>query len=182
VAGNFHIAHGVSVVQDGRHIHQFNPSDAHSYNISHTIHSLSFGHSYPLAPKNPLQEVSFIIPTSGSTGLKQYFFKILPTTFRDARSLWNPYVESCRYTYTERFRPLMLPDPHTGVLIQQMAVLPGIFFVYDLQPFMIYTTISRMPVTHLITRLLAIVGGVFSVLGMADSLVYRIQKVLNKKT
>lgn len=181
VAGNFHIAHGVSIIQDGRHIHQFNPFDAHMYNISHTINSLSFGHFYPRAPKNPLQHVSFIIPTNGSTGLKQYFFKIVPTTFQYANTPWKRYIDSCRYTYTERFRPLMLPDPHTGVLTQQTAVLPGIFFIYDLQPFVIYTTLTRMPLTHLFTRLLAIVGGVYSVLGMADSLVYRIQKLLNKK-
>jgi hypothetical protein len=38
VAGNFHIAHGDSIVRDGRHIHQFVPAEAPHYNISHTIH------------------------------------------------------------------------------------------------------------------------------------------------
>ena len=89
-------------------------------------------------------------------------------------------MESNQYSYTERFRPLMLPDPHTGTLTQQMAVLPGIFFVYDLQPFMIHSTKTSMPFTHLITRLLAIVGGVYSVCGMTDSLIFRIQKFFKK--
>jgi hypothetical protein len=122
-----------------------------------------------------------MIPPDGSTGLKQYFIKVVPTHYQDQTGLFHSYMLTNQFTFTERFRPLMLPDPHTGVLTQQMAVLPGIFFVYDLQPFMIHTTKSTMPMTHLITRLLAIVGGVFSVLGMADSLVYRIQKLLNKK-
>ena len=71
----------------------------------------------------------------------------------------------------------MVADPQTGILTQQMSVLPGIFFVYDLQPYMMYTTKTSMPLTHLLTRLLAIVGGSFSVLGMMDSLLFRIQKM-----
>lgn len=54
VAGNFHIAHGESVVRDGRHIHQFVPAEAHTFNISHTLHSISFGDPYPNMPPNPL--------------------------------------------------------------------------------------------------------------------------------
>ena len=54
VAGNFHIAHGESIVRDGRHIHQFNPFLAPKFNVSHTIHSISFGDPYPSMPKNPL--------------------------------------------------------------------------------------------------------------------------------
>lgn len=56
VAGNFHIAHGESIVRDGRHIHQFNPALAPKYNISHTIHSISFGDPYPSMPSNPLDK------------------------------------------------------------------------------------------------------------------------------
>lgn len=47
VAGNFHIAHGQSIVMDGRHIHQFLPQEAHTFNISHTINDLTFGAAYP---------------------------------------------------------------------------------------------------------------------------------------
>ncbi|KAJ1406119.1 hypothetical protein B484DRAFT_211832 [Ochromonadaceae sp. CCMP2298] len=54
VAGNFHIAHGESIVRDGRHIHQFNPALAPRFNVSHTIHSVSFGDPYPSMPANPL--------------------------------------------------------------------------------------------------------------------------------
>lgn len=54
VAGNFHIAQGESIVRDGRHIHQFNPALAPKFNVSHTIHELSFGEPYPSMPINPL--------------------------------------------------------------------------------------------------------------------------------
>ena len=56
VAGNFHIAQGESIVRDGRHIHQFNPTLAPKFNVSHTIHSLSFGDPYPSMPGNPLDK------------------------------------------------------------------------------------------------------------------------------
>lgn len=47
VAGNFHIAFGDSIVKDGRHIHQFIPSEAPFFNVSHKIHHVSFGDEYP---------------------------------------------------------------------------------------------------------------------------------------
>jgi hypothetical protein len=52
-------------------------------------------------------------------------------------------------------------------------VIPGIFFVYDLSPFMLQVSTAQIPLSHLITRLLAVVGGVFCVLGLLDSLWYK---------
>jgi endoplasmic reticulum-Golgi intermediate compartment protein 3 len=54
VAGNFHMTLGESIVRDGAHIHQFVPSEAPGFNVSHTIHSLSFGQTYVSMPPNPL--------------------------------------------------------------------------------------------------------------------------------
>jgi endoplasmic reticulum-Golgi intermediate compartment protein 3 len=54
VAGNFHMTLGESFVRDGAHIHQFIPAEAPGFNVSHTIHSLSFGETYPSMPPNPL--------------------------------------------------------------------------------------------------------------------------------
>jgi hypothetical protein len=54
VAGNFHMTLGESFVRDGAHIHQFIPAEAPGFNVSHTIHSLSFGDTYPSMPPNPL--------------------------------------------------------------------------------------------------------------------------------
>ncbi len=43
VAGNFHVAMGESTVRQGQHIHLFDYQASHGFNISHTIHKLSFG-------------------------------------------------------------------------------------------------------------------------------------------
>jgi hypothetical protein len=159
VAGNFHIAHGESIVRDGRHIHQFIPSEAPGYNISHTIHSISFGDPYPNMPKNPLDGVTKIISEEVGTGLFQYFIKVIPTVYMDGSSRLSKREKKAleanggwgitskkriltnQYTMTERFRPLQLPELKVqpqgdipGVPPQpaksQPAVLPGIFFVY----------------------------------------------------
>jgi hypothetical protein len=59
VSGNFHIAFGDSVIRDGMHIHQFVPAEAPTFNVSHTIHSLSFGLPFPGMPENPLDSGNY---------------------------------------------------------------------------------------------------------------------------
>mmetsp|Transcript_21300 Transcript_21300/g.48190 ORF Transcript_21300/g.48190 Transcript_21300/m.48190 type:complete len:330 (+) Transcript_21300:330-1319(+) len=178
VAGNFHIAHGESIVRDGRHIHQFNPALAHSFNVSHTIHSISFGDPYPSMPANPLDKVARIIGAEESTGLFQYFVRIVPTIYTNE---FGRKTHTNQYTITDRFRPLALPTSAKDSNKPQEAILPGIFFIYELSPFMIAASRIRMPVLHLITKVLAIVGGVFTVLGVADSILFRLQKLVNVK-
>jgi hypothetical protein len=52
--------------------------------------------------------------------------------------------------------------------------------VYELAPFMITVTEAQVPLSHLATRLLAIVGGVFSVMGIIDALLFRLNKLAGK--
>ncbi len=58
--------------------------------------------------------------------------------------------------------------------------MPGIFFVYEMSPFMIEAKGSTIPFTHLLTKLCAIVGGVLTVVGVLDSLVFKVQKWIIK--
>jgi hypothetical protein len=106
VSGNFHIAHGESVVRDSQHMHHFNPATAPKFNISHTIHSLSFGENYPNMPANPLDSAFKIIPTDGTTGLVQYFIKIIPTVYKDDS---GNVMQTNQYSASDRFRPFAMP-------------------------------------------------------------------------
>jgi len=179
VAGNFHIAHGESIVRDGRHIHQFNPEDAPKYNCSHTIHSISFGETYPNMPKNPLDTIKKVVSKDVGTGLYQYFIKVIPTIYTDESSR---RLYTNQYTFTERFRPLLIPDTKNAAPIQT-TILPGIFFVYDLSPFLIEVKRTRMPFLHLMKQLFAIVGGIFGILKIIDLLIFKIDKyILNKRS
>ena len=177
VAGNIHIAHGESIVRDGRHIHQFNPADAPSFNCSHTIHSLTFGDPYPRMPKNPLDKTSRMVTPDVGTGLFQYFIKIIPTIYTDE----NQYrLYTNQYTFTERFRPLSMPDPQ-NLQAQTNTILPGIFFVYDLSPFLVEVRRTREPLVHLIKQIFAIVGGVFTVMACVDGVLFKLNKMNGKK-
>lgn len=184
VAGNWHIAHGESIVRDGKHIHQFLPAEAPGFNVSHTIHSVSFGDPYPSMPKNPLDGISRIVTPTVGTGLFQYFIRIIPTIYTDERSR---QLHTNQYTITERFKPLQLPEMNPfgfggggggGNTAPPAAVLPGIFFVYDLSPFMVEVHKTRPPLSHLLTKLCAIVGGVFSVMGVIDGGLHRVSRLL----
>ena len=210
---------------------------------------------------------------SGSTGLFQYFIKIVPTTYKGKDILdslgpeWAGYmeeletegseegeirapfqIETNRYFATERFKPLMkeVEDEHwdLGTLFEtkdddddkdtsnedygeriyddddiddyyydrgpkykksdsdsgdkpkkplagahvgggaggshahhehhkkQQAILPGVFFVYQIYPFAIEVTKEVVPFTHLLIRIMATVGGVFTIFGWLDAVLY----------
>jgi hypothetical protein len=204
VAGNFHIAMGEGVERDGRHIHSFVPEDAPNFNASHIIHQLSFG---PGDDGSPLNGVTKIVGHEhGTTGLFQYFIKVVPTTYKDmlppiseqdGKLLYekgenNPdgILETNRYFYTERFRPLMTEleeEGEDGKLAQvhaggahshehhhaaRNAILPGVFFMYEIYPFAVEITANRVPFTHLFIRILATVGGVVTIVRWADAVLY----------
>ena len=51
----------------------------------------------------------------------------------------------------------------------QNAVLPGVFFIYEIYPFAVEISKNSVPFTHLLIRLMATVGGVFTIVKLADS-------------
>lgn len=68
----------------------------------------------------------------GSTGLYQYFIKVVPTVFSDGN---KRKLHTNQYTFTERFRPLMLPDPTSGLLtaVRQHTALCIISQIYSIR-------------------------------------------------
>lgn len=216
VGGNFHIAMGEGVERDGRHIHTFNPEDTHNFNASHVVNHLSFGpepdggsssRSSSNSELTALNGVSKIVTKEyGTTGLFQYFIKVVPTKYKNAGPR-NIDVETNRYFYTERFRPLMKeyfddddltvqdeigdddesPDPdkkltsvqaghvgghahHDHHNVKKNSVLPGVFFIYEIYPFEVEISKMTVPLTHLWIRIMATVGGVFTILRWVDCL------------
>ena len=57
----------------------------------------------------------------------------------------------------------------------------GVFFMYDLSPMMVQLTETRRSLTHFLTGVCAIVGGVFTVAGMVDGMLYHSQRALKMK-
>jgi len=170
VAGNFHVAIGEAVVRDGRHIHQFDPAEAHLFDISHTTHTLSFGQPYP-GSQNPLDGTSFMIDKDTGTGLHQYFIQVVPTIYQVADST----LITNQFSFTRRFKPLhpKKSDKFDNHPFGMSSVLPGVFFIYDISPFMVEISQVKVPFTHFLTKICAIAGGVYSVAGVVDSLIHQ---------
>eukprot|EP00004_Rigifila_ramosa_P013105 TRINITY_DN2886_c0_g1_i2.p2 TRINITY_DN2886_c0_g1~~TRINITY_DN2886_c0_g1_i2.p2 ORF type:complete len:127 (-),score=22.44 TRINITY_DN2886_c0_g1_i2:86-466(-) len=76
-------------------------------------------------------------------------------------------VKTNQFSVTEHYRPLSL-DASQG--------LPGVFVMYDLSPIMVVTTEHRSPLSHFLASVCAIVGGVFTVSSIVDSIVYHTTK------
>jgi hypothetical protein len=227
VAGNFHIAMGEGMERNGRLIHTFQPDDTMNFNASHIIHHLSFGvpedksstgssssstTMLQLSSKDtttPLNGVSKIVDHQrGTTGLFQYFIKIVPTTYVTKQGQRR---ETNGFFFTERFRPLMqeyyeedwdddsltedeeqedkktyskegkevvVGPPgthghhhHDHHDVKKNSILPGIFFIYEIYPFAVEITENSVTVTHLLIRLMATVGGVFTTMKLLDTFV-----------
>eukprot|EP00522_Entomoneis_paludosa_P010422 CAMPEP_0172446590 /NCGR_PEP_ID=MMETSP1065-20121228/6150_1 /TAXON_ID=265537 /ORGANISM="Amphiprora paludosa, Strain CCMP125" /LENGTH=290 /DNA_ID=CAMNT_0013197743 /DNA_START=162 /DNA_END=1034 /DNA_ORIENTATION=+ len=212
VAGNFHIAMGEGIQRNGKHVHIFNPEETHHFNASHVIHHLSFGghHEKPFdsasmnAEETPLNGVAKIVEEKhGTTGLFQYFIKIVPTAYVTPTSGEEVRRETNGFFFTERFRPLMkeyfehvedLDDEsdendgdsngkvaadagHSGKHahhghhnVKTNSVLPGVFFIYEIYPFCVEVRPNVVPLTHLLIRLMATIGGVLTIVQFVDGL------------
>lgn len=200
VAGNFHIAMGEAVEKNGRHVHQFIPEDAPNFNVSHIIHQLSFGLPIPGRSERGALDgvIKIVTEDTGTTGLFQYFLKVVPTYYKSHKAAKQAIMETNRFFVTERFRPLMteVADEHYALGTEhnedvigvhaggkgggsshahhehhkiQNAVLPGIFFVYDIYPFALEVSKTTVPLSHLLIRIMAVVGGVISLTGIVIS-------------
>ncbi|KAF1332745.1 Endoplasmic reticulum-golgi intermediate compartment protein, partial [Globisporangium splendens] len=164
VAGNFHVALGRTFHREGRLVHQFRPGQEMTFNASHIIHSLSFGTPYP-GSIGPLDGTVKITESSRADDLLGHLVEgaLVPATVVDNGDNRFVFIAS-QFSYTQQSRYL---DP-----FGQMSALPGTFFVFDLSPFMVKVDNDRVPLTHFLTNICAIIGGVVSIAGFVDSFMY----------
>ncbi|CEG45653.1 COPII vesicle protein [Plasmopara halstedii] len=128
------------------------------FDTSHTIHSLSFGELYP-DMNNPLNNRQKQLPET-SRGSFQYFLKIVPTEYT---FLSADRISTNQFSATEHFRELT-PAGDNG--------LPMVAFSYSFSPIMFRIEQYRVGFLQFLTSVCAIVGGVFTILGIMDSLAF----------
>ncbi|KAG6505135.1 endoplasmic reticulum-Golgi intermediate compartment protein 3-like [Zingiber officinale] len=157
VAGNFHFSVGKSIHQSGIH--------THDYNITHKINKLSFGKKFP-GVVNPLDGVQW--NQGGSSGMYQYFIKVVPTIYQDMR---GHKIQSNQFSVTDHFRDGNAQPDH----------LHGVYFFYDFSPIKVIFTEENRSFLHYVTQLCAIIGGVFTVSGIIDAFVYHGNRTIKKK-
>ncbi len=170
VAGNFHIAIGKGIKYGNKHVHHFNVSEITEFNSSHIINRLGFTFGKGTqAPNDPLAGTKKIIPLDEKqpySGHFEYFLQIVPTTFV-TRSGYEYYT--AQYSSTVHYSKI---DPQSPKSLQ----LPGIFFVYKLSPFMVRVADENPGFLRLVTSLCAISGGVITISGIIDSILFHLSQ------
>ncbi|EKX52186.1 hypothetical protein GUITHDRAFT_65491 [Guillardia theta CCMP2712] len=157
VAGNFHFSPGKSFSQQvGVHFQDLLVLRKTDYNVSHAINHLSFGRKYP-GRVNPLDGVVRICEFRSA--MYQYFVKVVPTQYQYRN---GTILSTNQFSTTENTRQL---EGFT-------RGLPGVFFFYDLSPIKATLAERNNSFLHFLTGLCAIIGGVFTVMGIIDSTIY----------
>merc|ERR1719284_1371263 len=169
VGGNVHVALGKSTVRDGKHVHEFNIKDvSDGFNTSHSIHRLEFGQRVE-GVLSPLEGTTKIVKHGAY--MFHYYIKLVPTLFSGRG----------RTVYTHQYS---VTDSEKNVMVRkgELAGLPGVFLVYEFTPFMVQKIEKPQPLSHFLTSVCAIIGGVFTVAGMIDAMLYKSVKGFKKAT
>ena len=172
VSGNFHLALGAAHDIHGKHIHQFVMSDIPRFNCSHTINYLTFGQYYP-NQNLPLNGMSHTISQEGG-GVFTYDLKIIPIEYISPFG-WRTHSNTYSYAYKYRH----IPPPKPGERMN--AALPGLFFVYKINPYMLEISEKRESLVTFLVNFCAIIGGIFAISGLLDSVAFNIQMLTRAK-
>lgn len=129
-----------------------------AFDTSHKVNSFSFGESFPTM-KNPLDKREKLLSES-SRGSFQYFLKVVPTEYS---YLNGNRILTNQYSVTEHFKELT-PLSEKG--------LPMVTLAYSFSPIMFRIEEVRKGFLQFLTSVCAIVGGVFTIMGVLDSLAF----------
>lgn len=163
--GNFHIAPGYGFSEQHGSLHDFGAFQRGNFDTSHSIHHLSFGKELKDKSINtkyisyPLDGTEHSSSFDG-TSIFQYYAKIVPTQYC---TLGGNVEVTNQYSVTMHETKLKLKEGYG---------IPGVYFFYEFSPLMVQISEVRTPFFHFITNMCAIIGGVFTVTGLLDRVVY----------
>lgn len=166
--GNFHVAAGFSHRQahgdHSHHIHHVNITQLEHYNMSHTIHHISFGPHLPNMVY-PLDGASFI---TDDVGQLKYFIQLVPSVYIP---LSGESVQTNQYAVSSHFAVSEIHSNHFK--------LPGVYWEYDYFSMRIKYQEQRKSLTQFFIRVCAVCGGMYVVLELlfraVDTLLWRIK-------
>jgi hypothetical protein len=148
-----------------------------SFDVSHTVHYLWFGDTRPEAaaaalaaidtrhvmPPPPLNKLEQRL--EGQPSVVQYYVQVIATTLVKATARADAY----QYAATEHVRRV------AG------GALPAVHFFYDTPPLRLQYVERKKTWAHYYTNMCAMVGGVFSVSALLDSIVHK-RKTIGRKS
>ncbi|KAG5175856.1 endoplasmic reticulum vesicle transporter-domain-containing protein [Tribonema minus] len=132
-----------------------------AFNTTHTIDKLRFGENAP-GMVYPLEGESRVI--RDSYGMYQYYIKVVPTTYKP---LSGPSVTTNQYSVTEHLKHV---EPGSG------RGLPGVYLYYELSTITASIEELRPGLLKFLTSVCAIVGGLYTVLGLIDHVITAVRK------
>mmetsp|Transcript_5038 Transcript_5038/g.8125 ORF Transcript_5038/g.8125 Transcript_5038/m.8125 type:complete len:226 (-) Transcript_5038:375-1052(-) len=161
--GNLHFA----MLADAMHYHathQLSYADLlnaaySSFNITHRVHAFAVGEKLP-GIKNPLDGRAKHIDEGH--GIYQYYLKVVPTSYL---RLDGQVARSNQYSVTEHLRQ---------VVVGSNRGLPGVYFFYEMSAIQAQFEERRPGIFVFLTSALAIIGGIFTVMGFFDSAIYTV--------
>ena len=168
--------------------------DAHQVNMSHVIHHFSFGprlddkwHKYLLKYNQAHPRKEERIPQVGWRYEQtftsdrpfmtyEHFARVVSTTFKYLNGVDFPAYEfsvsSNSFTHGKQ---TIEADPN-----EHERALPSVAFRFDLSPLQIYITETRMGLGMYVVVLCAIIGGVYTIAGILDSVLLTGHQVVKK--
>lgn len=166
-SGNFHVTANKKILESSQlktntdaiefdlsNLLELLTQSASTYNLTHSINSLTFGDHFP-GINSPLD--GEIRTLDSLRGMYQYYLKIVPTKYE---SYDGKEIESNTYAVTEHFRKL-------GNSMQD--VLPGVYFYYNISPIQAKFIERRGSVMfRFLTSIFALVGGSYTFMGIVD--------------
>jgi len=163
VAGNINIVPGKFLMQNARYVvdsYIFNKVSG-QLNISNVITHLSFGEEFP-GMHNPLDGEENIWTDHNVSPMYEYFVNIVPTVFE---SQYGDTIWTNQYSFMKYIQKINL---HSATA----RGVPGFFIMYDFSPIIVEYRESSKSFLHFLTNIFAIIGGIFTVFRLIDSLAY----------
>ncbi|KAJ1626054.1 endoplasmic reticulum vesicle transporter [Pavlovales sp. CCMP2436] len=125
-------------------------------NLSHVVHHLSFGRALTLPE-----------------------FQSLP---KEVAAAWNPlhgtaFVARTQNVTIEHYLKYTI-NSHQ---YEDHSAYPALVFSYELAPVEVIVRLEQESFASFLTQICAIVGGVFTVTGLVDSLVYHGDRIVRRK-
>lgn len=158
--------------------------EARNINISHKINHISFGVDTDISyVKANFKDTGIVSPLDGvtqtvfekkddkgnpkggiDTAIFEYYTKVVPTTYR---ALDKEPVHV--YQFTSNSNKI------------QNQMMPSLYLRYDFSPVTVRYNEKREATSHFLVQICAVIGGVFTVAGLLDSMLHKGIVVLAKK-
>jgi hypothetical protein len=147
-------------------------------NVSHTINHISFGVDTDISfvkknfkdtgivsPLDGIQQVVAEKPGGGiDSAIFEYYTKVVPTTYRPLD--------------TEPVSVYQFTANSNKIVNQQM---PSLYLRYDFSPVTVRYTEKKESTSHFLVQICAVIGGIFTVAGLLDSVLHKSIVVIAKK-